>query len=137
AVTVDHLSGGRLDLRVAIGTEDAAARAAWQRHGIRYPAGAARVAAVGEALAIVRALWRGDSVSTDGPVFRLRAARLAPLPLLRPALIGDAGAVVARLAEYERAGATDLMLGFVDFPATTMLERLAAAALRPESAPDR
>jgi len=231
AVTVDHLSGGRLDLRVAIGTEDAAARAAWERHGIRYPAGAARVAAVGEALAIVRALWRGDSVSTDGPVFRLRAARLAPLPLQRPgpplwiaamrpralalvarladgweasyvtpqqfaglsahldgllerggrrpgdvrrsveldvavvessgerdswirrfcaeralgpgdpllrtALIGDAGAVVARLAEYERAGATDLMLGFVDFPATTMLERLAAAALRPESAPDR
>ena len=58
-------------------------------------------------------------------------------PLLRTALIGDAGAVVARLVEYETAGATDLMLGFVDFPATTMLERLAAATLRPESARDR
>ena len=231
AVAVDHLSGGRLDLRVAIGAEDAAARAAWERHGIRYPSGEARVAAVGEALAIVRALWRGESVSTDGPVFRLRAARLAPAPLQRPgpplwiaamrpralalvarladgweasyvtpqefavlstrldgllerggrrprdvrrsveldvavvesggerewwtrrfcaeralgpgdpllrtALIGDAGAVVARLVEYETAGATDLMLGFVDFPATTMLERLAAATLRPESARDR
>jgi hypothetical protein len=33
--------------------------------------------------------------------------------------------VAARVLEYEAAGATDLMLGFVDFPATGMLERFA------------
>jgi alkanesulfonate monooxygenase SsuD/methylene tetrahydromethanopterin reductase-like flavin-dependent oxidoreductase (luciferase family) len=57
--------------------------------------------------------------------------------LLDTALIGDLDAVVARIAEYAAAGVTDLMLGFTDFPATTMLERLGpalprVAALRPE-----
>jgi alkanesulfonate monooxygenase SsuD/methylene tetrahydromethanopterin reductase-like flavin-dependent oxidoreductase (luciferase family) len=230
AVTVDHLSDGRLDLRLAIGAEHDAVRAAWERHGIRYPRAGERVAAVEEALRVVRALWNGGPVQHEGRVFRVRGARLAPRPLQRPgppiwlaamrpralemaarcadgweasyvsppdlaalsarldgllraagrspatvrrsvevdvavvesraeqaawgrrfcaerrlpaghrlletALIGSADAVVARIAEYAAAGATDLMLGFVDFPATTMLERLARAlprvdALRP------
>jgi alkanesulfonate monooxygenase SsuD/methylene tetrahydromethanopterin reductase-like flavin-dependent oxidoreductase (luciferase family) len=219
AVTVDHLSSGRLDLRMAIGAEDPATRAAWQSHGIRYPAAGARVAAVEEALGIVRALWRGETVSARGRVFTVHEARLEPLPVQRPgppvwlaamkpraldlaarcadgweasyvsprrlaalgarfdasvtaagrsphavkrsvevdvavvdsvadgeawrerfcaerrlaagdrlldtALIGDVDTVVAGIAEYAAAGATDLMLGFADFPATGMLERLA------------
>ena len=48
-------------------------------------------------------------------------------PLLHSALIGDRETIAIRIAEYEAAGATDLMLGFADFPATTMLERLARA----------
>ena len=219
AVTVDHLSGGRLDLRLAVGAADNATRAAWKRHGIGYPGGAARVAALDEALAILEALWRGDAVTTAGPRFRLRGARLAPPPLQQPrppvwiaamgpramaltarradgweasyvtpadfavrasqlddllvaagrrpgevrrsletdviltgspdehalwtgrfraergiaggdavldtALVGDADTVAARIVEYAAAGATDLMLGFADFPATGMLERFA------------
>ena len=219
AVTVDHLSGGRLDVRFAVGAGDAATRAAWQRHGIRYPAGAERVAALEEALTAIGALWRGEAVDLDGRVFRLHGARLAPPPVQRPgppvwiaamgpqalaltarradgweasyvtpadfaaiaskldgllaaagrlredvrrsvemdviladsprereawtrrfaaergvgpghaihatALSGDAGAVARRVGEYAAAGATDLMLGFVDFPATGMLERFA------------
>jgi alkanesulfonate monooxygenase SsuD/methylene tetrahydromethanopterin reductase-like flavin-dependent oxidoreductase (luciferase family) len=219
AVTVDHLSGGRLDLRLAVGAGAAATRLAWERHGIRYPSGGARVAALDEALAILAALWRGDTVDADGPVFRLRGARLAPPPLQQPgppvwiaamgpralalsarradgweasyvtpagfaarsarldgllagagrrpgdvrrsvetdvilaashaererwtrrfcaergvdaahavidtALIGDAETVAARVLDYAGAGATDLLLGFVDFPATGMLERFA------------
>jgi alkanesulfonate monooxygenase SsuD/methylene tetrahydromethanopterin reductase-like flavin-dependent oxidoreductase (luciferase family) len=220
AVTVDHLSGGRLDLRLAIGAADARARAEWERHGIRYPPAAERIAAVEEAVRIVRALWRGERVEAAG-VFTLHGAHLAPPPVQRPgppiwvaamrpralamaarcaegweasylapaafaalgatldallprygrsahamrrsvevdvaivgsdseaevcrrrfcaarglaagdplldtALIGDGDTVVARIAEYAAAGATDLMLGFADFPATTMLERLARA----------
>ena len=41
------------------------------------------------------------------------------------ALAGDAEAVAERVGAYAAAGATDLMLGFVDFPATGMLERFA------------
>ena len=224
AVTVDHLSGGRLDLRLAIGAEDAATRAAWEGWGIRYPAASQRIAAVDEAVAIVRALWRGERVDHEGRAFTLRGARLAPPPVQRPgppvwiaamkpralalaarcadgweasyvtprdfaarstrldallasagrpaplvrrsvevdvavvesaaeaerarrrfarerrladndplldtALIGDVDAVVARIGDYAAAGATDLMLGLADFPATGMLERLARA--RPE-----
>jgi alkanesulfonate monooxygenase SsuD/methylene tetrahydromethanopterin reductase-like flavin-dependent oxidoreductase (luciferase family) len=219
AVTVDHLSGGRLDLRMAIGAGDAATRAAWEQHGIRYPGSGARLAALDDALSIIAALWRGGPVTMDGPVFRLREARLAPAPVQRPgppiwiaamgpgalaltarradgweasyvtpadfairsarldgllvdagrrpeqvrrsveadvilagspaeqqawtrrfraerggraadavlttALAGDADAVAARIGEYAAAGATDLMLGFADFPATGMLERFA------------
>ena len=220
AVTVDHLSGGRLDLRLAVGAEDAAARAAWERHGIRYPPVAERLAALEQAVSLVRALWRGETVNAGG-AFPLRGARLAPPPVQRPgppvwiaamkpralalaarcadgweasyvspatfaalnarfdellataarpghdvrrsievdvalvdsraeaaawrrrfcaerglpeddpllatALIGDREAVAAGIAAYAAAGATDLMLGFADFPATGMLERLARA----------
>ena len=46
-------------------------------------------------------------------------------PLLETMLCGDAAAVAARLADYEAAGVTDVMLGFADFPATEMLETFA------------
>ena len=48
-------------------------------------------------------------------------------PLVETVLAGDGRALAARVAAYAAAGATDLMLGFADFPATGMLERLAAA----------
>jgi len=218
AVTVDHLSGGRLDLRLAVGAGDEATRLAWERHGIRYPDAGARMVAVDAAIDALDRLLRGESVSGAGPFGTLREARVQPGPLQRPrppiwvaamrpralaltarradgweasyvtpeafatlnahldaelaaqgrasgavrrsvevdvilddaaaqrarwierfvaerggaagtlmdtALIGDAETVAARILAYARAGATDLMLGFVDFPATTMLERLA------------
>jgi alkanesulfonate monooxygenase SsuD/methylene tetrahydromethanopterin reductase-like flavin-dependent oxidoreductase (luciferase family) len=228
AVTVDHLSGGRLDLRLAVGAAGAATAAAWHRHGIRYPAAVARVAALDEAVAIMTALWRGETVESPGPVFPVRGARLEPAPIQRPgppiwiaamgpralaltarradgweasyvtpagfaalaarldaelavagrppgalrrsieadviladapaeqaawtgrfcaarrleasdtvldtALVGDAATVAARVTEYAAAGATDLMLGFADFPATGMLERFARDVL-PRVAP--
>ena len=221
AVTVDHLSGGRLDLRLAVGAEATATRDAWERHGIRYPPAAARIAAVEEAVAIVRALWRGEVVDAKGRTFSVHGAQLSPLPVQRPgppvwiaamkpralalaarcadgweasyvspsgfaalsarfdrlldtagrppetvrrsvevdvalvespaerdawirrfcaargltasdplletALIGDLEHVTDRIAAYAAAGATDLMLGFADFPDTRMLERLARA----------
>jgi len=67
AVAADHLSGGRLDLRLAVGTEDSRAAATWRSHAIPYP---------------------------------------------------DAA-----------ASATDLMLGFADFPATRMVEVFAERVL--------
>jgi alkanesulfonate monooxygenase SsuD/methylene tetrahydromethanopterin reductase-like flavin-dependent oxidoreductase (luciferase family) len=57
--------------------------------------------------------------------------------LLATALVGDATAVAEGARAYEAAGATDLLLGFADFPATGMLEAFAATvapALRGEAA---
>src|SRR5207237_870771 len=64
------------------------------------------------------------------------ARGLAPdHPLLEASLIGDAEELVERIAAYARAGATDLMLGFADFPATGMLEAFAASVLPRLGAP--
>jgi alkanesulfonate monooxygenase SsuD/methylene tetrahydromethanopterin reductase-like flavin-dependent oxidoreductase (luciferase family) len=219
AVAVDHLSGGRLDLRLGVGAEDEATAAHWRSHGVCYPAAAERVARLEESVAIVRALWTGDPVSHLGPTVTLSEARIGPAPIQRPGppvwiaamrplalglvarradgweasyvtprafgdawrelrrrladegrvpdalarsveldvslaapdgdaaalvaefclargidpshplaatlLAGGPDAVAARLAEYADAGATDVMLGFTDFPSTRMLEAFA------------
>lgn len=224
AVAVDHLSGGRLDLRLAVGAEDAETARAWSAHGIRYPAVGERLATLEESIAILRGLWQTDrDLQHRGSRYELRGARLAPAPVQRPGppiwiaamgpralaitarcaegweasyvspedfarrwqhliklleserrrvesfrrsveldaivteageppepslarfctergidrehalmgtvLAGDATAIAARIAAYEAAGATDLMLGFADFPSTRMLELFAATVL--------
>jgi alkanesulfonate monooxygenase SsuD/methylene tetrahydromethanopterin reductase-like flavin-dependent oxidoreductase (luciferase family) len=223
AVAVDHVSSGRLDLRLAVGAGDAGTAAAWAQHGIEYPDGAERVRRLEATIGAVRALWRGGAVDVEGDAFRLRQARLGPPPVQRPGppvwiaamrphalalvaraadgweasfttpaafavistrlddllrrqaravdsvrrsveldvivagspreqeawlarfralrglppdhtllgvtLAGEPAALVARIAEYAAAGATDLMLGFADFPDTAMLERFARDVL--------
>jgi alkanesulfonate monooxygenase SsuD/methylene tetrahydromethanopterin reductase-like flavin-dependent oxidoreductase (luciferase family) len=222
AVTVDHLSGGRLDLRLAVGAEDASTASAWRSHAIHYPDAATRVALAAETIEILEKLWTGDAIDHDGRFYTLRGARLVPPPIQKPgppvwlaamgpgalavaaraagweasyvtpsafrerwqrlrstleaagrlwwdyrrsveadvvlgiteaaadqarrqfcaargiedgaailetALIGTPDAVRARIAEYAAAGATDLMLGFADFPATGMTELFAERVL--------
>jgi alkanesulfonate monooxygenase SsuD/methylene tetrahydromethanopterin reductase-like flavin-dependent oxidoreductase (luciferase family) len=46
-------------------------------------------------------------------------------PLVATTLAGDAAAVRAAALAYQAAGATDLLLGFADFPATGMLDAFA------------
>ena len=223
AVTVDHLSGGRLDLRLAVGAEDSAAGAAWRSHAIPYPDAPTRVALAAETIEILEQLWTGEAVDYEGRFYSLRHARLEPPPVQKPgppiwlaamgpgalkvaarraagweasyltpgafarrwgrlrslledagrpwwdyrrsvevdvvvgiteaaadqarrqfcaargieagaailetALIGTPDAVRARIAQYAAAGATDLMLGFADFPATGMTELFAERVL--------
>lgn len=215
AVTIDHLSDGRLDLRLGIGADDADTAAVWHSHGIPYPPARERVTRLDETVRIVRALWSGASVAHAGPAHALDGARLEPRPVQRPGppvwiaavrpagldlvarrgdgweasyvtpeayaaawrtlqarlrhagrseaalgrsveldvapgdaarsldafcaarairrdhplaatvLAGPPDAIAARIGEYAAAGATDLMLGFVDFPATRSLEAFA------------
>ena len=222
AVAVDHLSRGRLDLRLAVGAEDAAAAGGWAAYGIRYPAAGTRIETLEESVRVVRGLWQTDrGFDHRGPRYELHGARLGPAPLQRPGppiwiaamgpralaltarcadgweasylspadftlrwqrlsallraegravdsfprsveldaivteagaaldplidrfcaargierghpllgtvLAGDGAAIAERMAGYEAAGATDLMLGFADFPSTGMLETFAAS----------
>ncbi|MGH7390994.1 MAG: LLM class flavin-dependent oxidoreductase [Candidatus Rokuibacteriota bacterium] len=224
AVAVDHLSGGRLDLRLAVGAEDADAARTWSAHGIRYPPAAARIETLEESVRIVRGLWQTDhGLDHRGPRYELSGARLGAPPVQRPGppiwiaamgpralaltarcadaweasyvppadfatrwqrlsallraegrgagpfrrsveldaivteagepldppmarfctdrdidrahpllgtvLAGDGAAISGRMAAYEAAGATDLMLGFADFPSTHMLGLFAATVL--------
>ncbi|HVE47790.1 MAG TPA: TIGR03560 family F420-dependent LLM class oxidoreductase [Acidimicrobiales bacterium] len=80
AVTVDHVSGGRLEL--ALG-------AAWceEEHlslGIDFPPTAERVERLEEALEVVRLLMTTDGASFDGRHYRLENATYLPRPVQQP-----------------------------------------------------
>ena len=229
AVAVDHLSDGRLDLRLAVGAEDPTATQGWTAHGIPYPAAGARIDVLEESIQVMRGLWQtSGGIDHHGPRYELRDARLGPAPvqrggppiwiaamgpralaltarcadgweasyvspadfatrwqrlstllrsegrvedaflrsveldaivteegrgldasidrfrvarglerndpLLETVLAGDGPGLAKRIDSYETAGATDLMLGFVDFPSTGMLKTFAATVLHRHSA---
>src|SRR5262249_35231533 len=66
AVAVDHLSDGRLDLRLAVGAEDEAAARGWSSFGIRYPPAGERIETLAETIQVIRGLWR-THVGFDHP----------------------------------------------------------------------
>jgi alkanesulfonate monooxygenase SsuD/methylene tetrahydromethanopterin reductase-like flavin-dependent oxidoreductase (luciferase family) len=90
AVTVDHVSGGRLD--VGLG-------AAWHKgehdaYGIAFPPAGTRIAMLEEACVIIRRLWTEEVVDHEGRFWTLRGARGAPKPLQQPLplVVGGSGA---------------------------------------------
>jgi alkanesulfonate monooxygenase SsuD/methylene tetrahydromethanopterin reductase-like flavin-dependent oxidoreductase (luciferase family) len=84
AATVDHLSGGRLDLRLAVGAENATTAAAWRSFAIPYPDAAVRVALAAETIEILDRLWTGEPVRYAGRFYTLHDARLEPPPVQKP-----------------------------------------------------
>ncbi len=84
AVTVDHLSDGRLDLRLAVGAADGGTAEGWRRHGIPYPGPRDRLALLEETLEIMERLWSGEAVDHAGRFYALRGARLEPRPVQKP-----------------------------------------------------
>lgn len=103
AVTVDHVSGGRLELGLG---------AAWfeeehRRLGFEFPPVARRIERLEETVHALRALMTGDDVDFDGRHHRLQGATYRPRPVQRPhppIWIGAAGERVtiplaARLAD--------------------------------------
>jgi alkanesulfonate monooxygenase SsuD/methylene tetrahydromethanopterin reductase-like flavin-dependent oxidoreductase (luciferase family) len=80
AATVDHVSGGRLELGIGTGWVE------FEHHmfGLRYPDNAERVAMFREAVEIVDALLRNDVTTYDGAHYQLRDAPFRPAPVQRP-----------------------------------------------------
>lgn len=80
AVTVDHLSRGRLEIGVG---------AAWHEpehlgYGFEYPSAGTRIAMLDEALTLMKRLFTEDHVSHEGRFFTLRDAICEPKPVQRP-----------------------------------------------------
>jgi F420-dependent oxidoreductase-like protein len=80
AVTIDHVSHGRLEL--ALG-------AAWfeEEHrelGIEFPPTGERIDRLDEALQVITLLTSRERVSFEGRHYRLDGARLLPVPVQRP-----------------------------------------------------
>jgi F420-dependent oxidoreductase-like protein len=80
AVTVDHISGGRLDFGIGAGWHEAEHRG----YGIDFPSAGKRVAMLDEALTVVRRLWTEESVSFKGRFYTLQDALCEPKPIQRP-----------------------------------------------------
>ncbi len=80
ATTIDHVSGGRLELGLGAGWVE------FEHHlyGLRYPDDAERVAMFREAVEIVDRLLRNDVTSFDGEHYQLRDAPFRPAPVQRP-----------------------------------------------------
>jgi alkanesulfonate monooxygenase SsuD/methylene tetrahydromethanopterin reductase-like flavin-dependent oxidoreductase (luciferase family) len=102
AVTLDHASGGRLDLGLGSGSVAEEFRA----YGLPFPPAAERAARLDEALAVLRALFTAPTASFAGRYYRLDGAPSLPRPVQTPhppIHVGGAGArtlpVVARHAD--------------------------------------
>jgi len=80
AVTVDHISGGRLEFGIGAGWHENE----HQGYGLEFPSAGTRVDMLDEALTVIRRLWTEDQVSFAGRFYTLDAALGNPKPLQRP-----------------------------------------------------
>ncbi len=80
AVTVDHISGGRLNLGIG---------AAWhaqehQGYGLPFPSAGERVRRLDEAVQIIQQLWTQTTPTFEGRYYQLHEAHSEPKPLQKP-----------------------------------------------------
>jgi alkanesulfonate monooxygenase SsuD/methylene tetrahydromethanopterin reductase-like flavin-dependent oxidoreductase (luciferase family) len=80
AITIDHASGGRLELSYGAAWFDEEHR----RLGIPFPPLGERVDAFEEAVQIVRGLLTTDGFTFEGAHFRVQVATLLPRPVQQP-----------------------------------------------------
>lgn len=89
AATLDHVSGGRLELGLGAGGPDLAQ----QQFGLPFPPVGERMDMLEETCTVLRRLWTEESVTFRGRHFQLEDARLEPRPLQSrvPIVIGGGG----------------------------------------------
>jgi F420-dependent oxidoreductase-like protein len=80
AVTVDHISGGRLNFGIG------AARDEQEHHsyGLAFPSAGERVRRLDEACQVMRQLWTETTPTFEGRYYQLDQAHSEPKPLQRP-----------------------------------------------------
>jgi alkanesulfonate monooxygenase SsuD/methylene tetrahydromethanopterin reductase-like flavin-dependent oxidoreductase (luciferase family) len=77
AVTIDHLSGGRLELGVGAGWH----QGEYDAYGMPFEPPAVRLRRMAEAIEVVRLLWTQETTTYQGEFFVLTEARCNPKPV--------------------------------------------------------
>jgi F420-dependent oxidoreductase-like protein len=112
AVTVDHLSGGRLEFGIGAGWAEVEHRML----GLELPPAGERIRRLGEACELIKKLWTEEEAVHHGAAYRLENAVQNPKPLQKPhppIWIGGAGEqrtlrVVAQHADVWNLAGSDL-----------------------------
>jgi F420-dependent oxidoreductase-like protein len=86
-VTIDHLSGGRADIGIGAGWFEEEFR----EFGYGFPPLGERFDQLEEALAIIKTLWNGETVSFKGKYYDMEGAVCSPQPLGLRLWIGGRG----------------------------------------------
>ncbi|NDK91339.1 LLM class F420-dependent oxidoreductase [Gordonia desulfuricans] len=77
AATVDHVSGGRVEMGIGAGWYEHE----WRAYGYGFPSAGERLKALDEGVQIFRQAWRDGTATLDGDIYQVDGAIVQPLPL--------------------------------------------------------
>jgi len=100
AATLDLLSNGRLELGLGAGWR----MSDYRQLGMPYDSPGRRIDRLAESIPLVKRLLSGETVTHEGPAYRLDAAQVWPRPVQHPhppIIMGGGGPRVLRLAARE------------------------------------
>jgi F420-dependent oxidoreductase-like protein len=86
AATVDHVSGGRLEMGIGAGWYEHE----WRAYGYGFPRAGLRLARLREGVEIFRQMWTKGSATLDGEHYQVDGALCHPRPLQGTSLPGSA-----------------------------------------------
>lgn len=98
--TLDHVSNGRLTLGLGAGWK----QDEYEAHGYRYPANAERLAQLGEAIKVLKAMWTQEEPAFHGRYFSVDKAYNQPRPVQQPhppLMLGGSGSGLLKIAAAE------------------------------------
>jgi alkanesulfonate monooxygenase SsuD/methylene tetrahydromethanopterin reductase-like flavin-dependent oxidoreductase (luciferase family) len=120
AVSLDHLSNGRLVLGVGIGTDHSREFSAWGEPGDDRT----HAELLDEGLDIVTRLWTGERVHYSGSHFHVDGARFLPRPLQQPRIPIWCGAHWPHRRPLRRAARYDGVVPIGDVPPDAVIDLL-------------
>ncbi|HTY56463.1 MAG TPA: LLM class flavin-dependent oxidoreductase, partial [Candidatus Binataceae bacterium] len=95
--TLDHLSNGRLILGLGAGWQ----RSEYDAHNYPYPSNAERLAQLGEAIKVIKAMWTQEEPTYHGRYFSIEKAYNNPRPIQKPhppIMLGGSGSGLLKIA---------------------------------------
>jgi alkanesulfonate monooxygenase SsuD/methylene tetrahydromethanopterin reductase-like flavin-dependent oxidoreductase (luciferase family) len=95
--TIDHASGGRVEMGIGSGNIPAE----FEAHGLPWPKFSERLDRLDESLQVMKALWTQEPASFEGKYYQLKEAPMMPKPIQQPhppIIIGGMGERTMRVA---------------------------------------